>query len=97
MTTFFLFGDYNAESLRQIDEKRTRKSEEIVQGYGGTLKCVYALMGEHDLVFLVELPGVQEALQCSLAITAATGISITSAPAVPVALFDELAKSALRP
>lgn len=96
MNTFFLFGNYSADSIKKIDQKRTKKAEEIIKGYGGNLKWVYALMGEYDLLFMVELPGVPEALQVSLAIHAATGIAIHSAPAVPVALFDDLAVSALQ-
>ena len=96
MTTFFLFGNYSSDSIKKIDQKRTKKAEKIIQGFGGTLKWVYALVGQDDLLFMVELPGVPEAVQVSLAISVETGISIRSAPAVPVALFDDLAVAALR-
>jgi uncharacterized protein with GYD domain len=96
MTTFFLFGRYTSDSIRKIDPKRTKKAEEIITGYGGTLKWVYALLGEYDLLFMVELPGIAEAVQASLSISAATGIAVQSAPAIPVALFDDLAVSVLK-
>jgi len=96
MTTFFFFGNYSQDSIKKIDPKRTKKAEEIIQGYGGTLKWVYALVGEYDLLFMVELPGIHEAIQASLAITAATGVSMQTVPAVPVALFDDLAVQALK-
>lgn len=96
MTTFFLFGRYTDDSLKKIDSKRTRKAEEIISGYGGTLKWVYALLGHDDLLFMVELPGIEEAVQASLAISAETGIALRSAPAVPVALFDDLARQIMK-
>ncbi len=79
-----------------IDAKRTKQAEEIIGGFGGTLKSVYALLGPTDLVFIVELPGIPEAMQASIAIGKATGIKFSTAPAVPVAEFDELAEEALR-
>ncbi len=96
MTTFFLFGRYTSESIKKIDAKRTKKAEEIISGYGGTLKWVYAILGDDDLLFMVELPGIGEAVQASLAISKATGIAIRSAPAVPVALFDNLAQEIMQ-
>lgn len=96
MTTFFLFGNYTGDSIKKIDPKRTKKAEKIIQGFGGTLKWVYALIGADDLLFMVELPGIAEAVQVSLAIEAQTGIAIRTAPAVPVALFDDLAVQALQ-
>ncbi len=96
MTTFFMFGNYSPEAVKRIDPRRTKKTEEIIKGYGGTLQWVYSLLGEYDLLLMVELPGVPEAVQASLAITAETGISIRSAPALPVAIFDDLATSTLR-
>ncbi len=96
MTTFFFFGNYSQDSIKKIDPKRTKKTEDIIKGYGGNLKWVYGLVGEYDLLFMVELPGIPEAIQVSLAITAATGVSIKTAPAVPVALFDDLAVKALK-
>ncbi len=95
MTTFFLFGTYTSESIEGIDARRTKKTEEIVSGYGGTVRSVHAILGPYDIVIIVELPGVPEAVQVSLALSKATGLSFTSAPAVTVADFDRLARNAL--
>ncbi len=94
MTTFILFGTYSRESIAGIDARRTRKAEEIIEGFGGKLRSVFALLGSPDLVFIVELPGIPEAMQASLMITRATGISIKTTPAVPVADFDRMAAQA---
>ena len=96
MTTFFLFGSYTRESIEGIDARRTKKTEEIVSGYGGSVRSVHAILGPYDIVIICELPGVNEAVQVSLAIAKATGLNVTSAPAVTVADFDRLAQNALK-
>lgn len=96
MTMFFLFGTYTQEAVDGIDANRTKRAEQIIQGFGGRLHWVYALLGEYDIVMLVELPGVPEAMQASIALSKETGIAFSSYPAVPVAEFDQLAIDALR-
>jgi uncharacterized protein with GYD domain len=96
MTSFFLFGSYTQEALDGIDAERTKRAEEVIKGYGGTLKSVYALLGEYDIVMIVDLPGVPEAMQVSITLTRDTGIAFTSCPAVAVAEFDRLAQEAIQ-
>jgi uncharacterized protein with GYD domain len=88
MTTFFLFGKYSAASIKEVSAKRTVAAAATVKKLGGELKSGYALLGEHDLVLIVELPGISEALKCSLALSRQSGIAFTTAPAVPVEQFD---------
>lgn len=92
MATFFLFGKYSAASLKGISARRTQAASSVVKKLGGELKGAYALLGEHDIVLIVELPGMEQALKCSLALARQSGISFTTAPAVPVEQFDKLAK-----
>jgi uncharacterized protein with GYD domain len=91
MTTFFLFGSYTQDALDGIDAGRTKKAEEVINGYGGKLRSVYALLGEYDIVMIADLPGVPEALQVSVALARDTGIAFSSCPAIAVADFDRLA------
>ncbi|MFP4376883.1 MAG: GYD domain-containing protein [Spirochaetales bacterium] len=91
MTTFFLFGTYTKDAIDGIDAKRTRLAEEIITGFGGRLHSVYALLGQYDIVMIAELPDMPEAVQASIALYKRTGITFTSAPALPVADFDRLA------
>ena len=91
MTSFFLFGSYTQDALDGIDAARTKKAEEVITGFGGKLRSVYALLGEYDIVMIAELPGVPEALQVSIALARDTGIAFTSCPAIAVADFDRLA------
>jgi uncharacterized protein with GYD domain len=91
MATFFLFGKYSAASIKDISAKRSAAAAATVKKLGGELKSLHALLGEHDLVMMVELPGIAEAVKCSLALAKQSGIAFTTAPAIPVEQFDKLA------
>ena len=91
MATFFMFGKYSPGAIKEISAKRTEKANGIINKYGGTLKSSYALLGDKDLVLIVDLPGVEEAMKTSIAIHKLTGISFTTSEAVPVEDFDRLA------
>ncbi len=90
MATFFMFGKYTNEALKGMSAARTTKVQDLVKKYGGDIKSMYALLGAYDLVFLAEFPGVGQAMQASVALAKATGISFTTRPAVSVAEFDQL-------
>ena len=91
MQTFFFFGTYTHEALEGIDARRTKQAEETIAGFGGKLRSVYALLGDHDIVMIADLPGVPEAMQVSIRLNQETGISFSSCPALPVADFDRVA------
>jgi uncharacterized protein with GYD domain len=90
MATFVMCGKYSAEAIKGISAERTKKIVELVKKFGGDLKEMYALLGEKDLVFIVTLPGIEQALQVSVALSKMTGIAFTTSPAVSVAAFDKL-------
>ena len=91
MATFFIFGRYSEAALKDISAKRTEISTAIINKFGGQYKSGYALLGENDLVLIVEFPGIEQAVQCSLALHKLTGISFSTSPAIPIDQFDELA------
>ncbi len=90
MSTFILFGNYSAESFKGISSERTAKSHDLAKKYGGELKNIYALLGKDDLVLITEFPGVSEAMQFSVSLSAMTGIGFTTSAAVGVEQFDKL-------
>jgi len=57
---------------------------------GGKVEAGYALLGETDVVVIVDFPGVKEAMKASVELTKLLGISFTTAPAVTMEEFDEL-------
>jgi uncharacterized protein with GYD domain len=90
MMTFFMFGKYSAEAVKGISADRTAKSQKLMKKFGGKIKSIYALMGNKDLVLIVELPGVEEAMMASVALSKMTKISFSTSPAVSVDKFDKM-------
>jgi uncharacterized protein with GYD domain len=90
MTTFFMFGTYTAEAVREISIKRTEKAIDTIEKLGGEVKGLYALLGEYDLLFCVNLPDVEAATKASISLAQLTGITFRTYPAVKVEVFDRL-------
>ena len=90
MMTFFLFGKYSPESIRQISLKRTQEITREIRNLGGQIIAMHVLLGEYDLLFHVHLPGIDDAIKASVNLTRLTGITFKTYPAVTVEKFDEL-------
>ncbi len=90
MPIFMLFGKYNQESLRGASEERTKKAVKIIEKNGGKIISMYAVMGEHDLVFTLDFPDADKAMSASVALNVLTGISFHTSPVVDVEQFDRL-------
>jgi len=90
MMTFFFFGRYSSQALKNASAIRTRKAEHIVGRYRGKVKAMYALLGEHDLVLIIDLPSVEDAVKVSTGLASLTGISFTTFPAISVDQFDKI-------
>ena len=90
MATFVMFGKYSLEAVKGISAKRTTQSMALVKKYGGEVKAGYSLLGDVDLVLVVELPDTERAMQVSAGLTKLLGISFTTAPAVTFEQFDKL-------
>ena len=90
MTTFFMFGKYSSESLKEMSTERTYKIVSLIKKLGGEVSSMYALMGEKDLVFIVNFPGIEQAMKASVALSKLTGISFTTEQAITVEKFDKM-------
>jgi len=90
MTTYFMFGKYSPEAIKGISSERTKKANDIILKLGGKIVAQYALLGDKDLVFIVNLPGVEEAIQASVSLHKLTGISFSSLPAITIEKFDKI-------
>jgi uncharacterized protein with GYD domain len=93
MATFIMFGKYSLGSIEKINAKRTEKTVSLIKELGGEVKSMYVLLGKHDLLFIVDLPGTEEALKASVALSKMAGISVTTAPAISLEEFDKLVKA----
>ena len=66
------------------------KTREVIQKNGGKIISMYAVMGEHDLVFTIEFSDADKAIATSVALNKLTGIHFTTSPVVDVEQFDKL-------
>jgi uncharacterized protein with GYD domain len=90
MPIFMMFGKYTTDSLGNASEQRTKKSVKIIEKNGGKVVSMYAVMGEHDLVFTLDFPDADKALSASMALNMLTGIAFSTSPVVDVEKFDHL-------
>ncbi len=90
MSIFIMFGTYTTEAMDDISSDRTQQAVELVEKVGGKVRSIYALLGEPDLIIIADLPSAEAAMQTSIALTKATGISFTTTQGVEVANFDNL-------
>jgi uncharacterized protein with GYD domain len=90
MATFILFGKYSADALKGVSGARTKKALNLVKKLKGRVLSMYAMLGDKDLIFILELPGIDEAMKASVGLHKLTGISFTTAQAVSVEKFDKL-------
>lgn len=90
MNTYLLFGKYSSNALKHASAARTRKAEHLIGRFHGKVKGMYALIGEHDLLIIVELPGIEEVVKVSTGLLELTGITFTTVPAISVTAFDKL-------
>ncbi len=90
MATFLMFGKYSPDALKEISAERTDKAVALIKKHGGALKSGYVLLGETDLVLIVDFPDIERAMKASIALAKLLGVSFSTAPAVSVEDFDKM-------
>jgi uncharacterized protein with GYD domain len=85
-----MFGKYTQDSLKDVSAQRTKKAIKVIEKNGGKVISMYAVMGEHDLVFTLDFPDVEKAMSASIGLNMLTGISFSTSPVVDVEKFDQL-------
>lgn len=90
MATYFMFGKYSSEALNQMSAERTNKAVSLLNKFGGEVNSMYALLGEQDLVLIVDFPGLEQAMKASVALTKMTSVSFNTSPAIAVEDFDKM-------
>ncbi|MBC8198608.1 MAG: GYD domain-containing protein [Desulfobacteraceae bacterium] len=90
MATFIMLGKYTSESLKGISPERTDQAVDLIKKCGGEVKSIYALLGKHDLIVIVDYPGVEQAMKASIALNKLTGIAFTTSQAISVEEFDKM-------
>ena len=90
MATYIMYGTYSGDSFDGMGSQRTQSVVEKIKTFGGEVHGMYALLGQDDLLFIVEFPSTAAAMKASVSIQKATGTSFTTSPAVTVEEFDNL-------
>jgi uncharacterized protein with GYD domain len=90
MATFILLGKYSHEALKEISATRTSQANELIKKLGGEVVAMYTLLGERDLLFILNFPGIEQAMQASIGLTNLLDISFTTIPAITVRESDKL-------
>jgi uncharacterized protein with GYD domain len=90
MATYLMFGKYSVEGMKGISAKRTNDAIALIKKHGGELKSGYALLGDVDVVLVVDLPDTGQAMKTSAALSKLLSISFSTAPAVRIEDFDKL-------
>ena len=89
-TIFILDSLLSTEEI----EKTINRVKEIIETNGGKVISMYAVLGEHDLVFTLDFPDAEKAMAASVALNKLTGISFRTSPVVEVERFDKLMSEA---
>ena len=90
MTTFFMLGKYSESAFKGIGAGRTETAVGIIEKYNGQVVSMYAVLGQFDLVFIVNLPGVKEAMEASVELTEKTGIIFETSAAMTINRYDDI-------
>lgn len=90
MATFVMLGKYSSESLGSISAARTEAAKKLVEANGGKLTAAYAMLGDNDVLLIVDLPGVEAAVKTSVGLSKELGIAFTTSPAITAETFDSI-------
>lgn len=90
MTTYLMFGKYSSEALKGISSKRTGEAHRLINENGGEIVAQYTLLGENDLLLIVNFPSIEDVIKSSVALNKLTGITFNSIPAITVEKFDKI-------
>lgn len=90
MLTFLMLGKYTSEALKNISAERTNDAIKLIKKLGGEVHSMFALLGDIDLAFIVDFPGLEQGMKASIALSKQMGISFTTLLAVDVKDFDRM-------
>lgn len=90
MITFFMYGSYSSDALEEVSPDRTKQAVTLIHELDGKVQSMYAMLGDDDIVLIVDFPDVTIALKASVALTDLTGIMFSTTPAVAIEEFDAM-------
>lgn len=90
MATYVMFGKFSIDAVKEISRERTKRAIAIVHKCGGEVKEVYAMLGEVDVLAIMDFPGIKDAMKASVELTKLLEISFNTVPAITINEFDKL-------
>jgi len=90
MALYMMFGKYTKTSLGEINSSRTKEAVGIIEKLNGQVVSMYAMLGQYDIILIVNLPGNREAMEVSVGLSQITGIQFNTGPVIPVDRFDAM-------
>ena len=90
MTTFLMFGKFSAEGMKGISAARTVEAQNLIKKNGGEMVSAYVLLGENDVLLIVNFPSIDDVIKSSMALSKLLGISISTIPAITAEHFDKI-------
>jgi len=90
MALYMMFGKYTKTSLGEINSSRTKEAVGIIERLNGQVVSMYAMLGQYDIILVVNLPGNREAMEVSVGLSQISGIQFITGPVIPVDRFDAM-------
>ncbi len=86
MPTYIVFADYTDKGIANIKDSPDRLDavRKLVADHGGEVKAIYLMMGDHDIVTIIDAPNDDTAARLLLTIGAEGNIRTKS-----YKIFDE--------
>jgi uncharacterized protein with GYD domain len=78
MAAYAVFFSYTPQTWQRMITKpgdRAAAARAMIESTGGTLECLYFILGEHDGFAVFHVPGTDDAAALSLAITSTGAFS----------------------
>ena len=91
MAKYLLMGKYTLGALKGISADRTKEAMRVIERSNGKVSVMYALLGDYDIILIVDFKDNSEAMKASISLANLTGISFSTYPAVTVQEFDKIA------
>ena len=86
MAAYFLIGKYTPDAIKTISADRTNAAVDLIENAGGQVISKYVLLGDKDIVFIVDFPEIDRAIKASVGLYKLTGIAFSTSPAATAAL-----------
>jgi len=90
MALYMMLGKYSQSSVCEINSARTKEAVGVIEKNNGQVVSMYAMLGQYDVVLIVNLPGNREAMEVSVGLSKVTGIHFTTGPVIAIDRFDEM-------